>query len=262
MRPGLAGFSLVFSMVLFGLPASNFLDLGFFGWSGFLLSRSTFSGSSDGFRSPTIEDSVSWGAPNCGVSPSLSDAEISVRDESLQLSINPFLKPKVHFNAMSAKALKWQGNRVYDFAVSFGLLNTPKADVSYVANPEALVLNLIRVDEDGRAREAVVEWILNPWSSDYGRVKIRTPTGEKLVGSIEPDTSWHRIRVVGDWRTNNYLRIDVDGSSILLREQLLFETKPWSNSFDIYVELGNAWNNCQHTFAVSALYDNIEIFYR
>ena len=111
---------------------------------------------------------------------------------------------------------------VYAYAGQVSLPVVPFPNVDQTENPQAVHI-MIQL-WDGRnalfqsnktTREAVIYWDLNPWASDYGKIKVYTnPASLVETGiTLTPDTNWHSFEVVADLATQKYVSITIGGET-------------------------------------------------
>lgn len=112
----------------------------------------------------------------------------------------------------------------YTYTAQVRLPVLPAPDVRQTNNPQAVHV-MIQL-WDGRnglwpaakhTLEATIYWDLNPWTPDYGKIKIYsgsslTPTNSGLT--LKPDTAWHTLRVTADFQRQEYLGIEVDALKV------------------------------------------------
>lgn len=161
---------------------------------------------------------------------------------------------------------------VYKYSGEIKLPSLPKPDDTQQSNPQAVHIMIQLYDgnnqiwNEGKVSvEAAIYWDLNPWSADYGKIKVYTE-GLILVSTgilLPPDTDWHYFELVADFHTMKYTSITVgDQSKDLSTIKLAKVARPdWGNdlSFSITTESENASNNCDKVFYWETYFRNLNL---
>lgn len=126
-------------------------------------------------------------------------------------------KRNVWVNAIVAKPAPYYVQAWYRLSVSVRLPAIPKPDVNQQLNPEAVNLMLMLYLGDQVSREFPIVWCLNPWSPDYGQVLVYDDGEVKRTGvRLEPDTAWHRFVLAGDFASEWFDYMEIDGKKTSL----------------------------------------------
>lgn len=56
------------------------------------------------------------------------------------------------------------------------------------------------------------QWVLNPWSPLFKKIQCWTGSSWQVVGELEPDTRWHRVKFVLDYRRQQ-TQLLIDGKT-------------------------------------------------
>lgn len=111
----------------------------------------------------------------------------------------------------------------YRYSGQFQLADQPRPDASQVANPQSLHAMVQLWDGRNKlfaanreTREGAIYYDLNPWSADYGKIKVyRQSTQLQDVGLVvPPDTAWHSFELVVDLKTMEYVSVAIDGRTV------------------------------------------------
>jgi len=96
----------------------------------------------------------------------------------------------------------------------------PRADPNQTENPQAVHFMVQfwngRQGFEKISLEGAIYWNLNPWTSDYGGIKIYVkPLRLMDTGIIlSPDTSWHTFELVVDLAAGHYVSITIDDETM------------------------------------------------
>ncbi|MDZ8120496.1 hypothetical protein [Pontiella agarivorans] len=105
-------------------------------------------------------------------------------------------------------------NFVHDCGYSFRLPYLP-ATTNPVLNAQTLEGGLfIWNGEEQLDYGGAFQWILNPWTDEFGDVQVWTGFGTNewvTVGFLEPDTDWHDVRMQIDFQTQR-ASLSIDGN--------------------------------------------------
>lgn len=165
---------------------------------------------------------------------------------------------------------------VYKYSVETRLPLLPKADINQTRNPQG-IHTMIQM-YDGRnalwqankhTLEAVIYWELNPFTSEYGKIKIFTDPAYTLIDTgmkVTPDVRWHRFEIIADFIKQEYRSITIDGKTKNLSgTKLLSVSQPtWGEEVTLAITTESlpAWplSECTYTFSWSQAFRNI-LFY-
>ena len=120
-----------------------------------------------------------------------------------------------------------------------------------------------------RTLEGTIFWALNPWTSDFGKIKIYTyPLTLIDTGlTVPPDTSWHSFELVVNLADQTYVSIAVDGHTVDLQGVRLAQVyhPDWGSevSFSNTTEVQNAFpqSTCAHIFRFAAQFRDLRLSY-
>ncbi|MBP7688591.1 MAG: hypothetical protein KA765_11805 [Thermoflexales bacterium] len=111
---------------------------------------------------------------------------------------------------------------IYSYAGQVSLPVLPSANISQTANPQAVHLMIQFWDgrnalfpANQKTREGVIFWELNPWTADYGKIKVYVnPVALMDTGiTVTPDLNWHHFELTVDLTTQRYVGIRFDGAT-------------------------------------------------
>ncbi len=115
---------------------------------------------------------------------------------------------------------------MYRYKALFRLPDLPRPDTGYAKIPEAMHLMIQYYDGrdldnpmDRYSWDPAVYWDLNPWSPDYGQIKVyQNRAGDTLIPAatgitLAPDTLWHQAELVLDFAKRKYVSLTLDGSA-------------------------------------------------
>jgi hypothetical protein len=118
-----------------------------------------------------------------------------------------------------------------------------------------------------RTLEGTIFWQLNPWTADYGHIKIYTGP-LKLIDTgivVEPDTRWHSFELVVNFANQRYVSIVVDGERRDVSEVPLATVHhpDWGSdvSFAITAESLASWpqGGCPYVFKWGMRYRDLRL---
>lgn len=160
----------------------------------------------------------------------------------------------------------------YRYCASVRLPVLPQPNPAQIQNPEAVHL-MIQL-WDGRnalwtanqhTLEGTIYWNLNPWTSDYGHIKIYTYP-ETLVDTgiqVTPDTAWHRFSLAVDLVNRTYLFLTVDNQATNLSAFALAQVAhpDWGTNvaLNLTTESLASWPgaSCGNVFVWSTYFQNL-----
>lgn len=164
---------------------------------------------------------------------------------------------------------------VYEYTGQVNLPTLPISDTNQIKNPQAVHM-MIQL-WDGRnalfpsnktTLEGTIYWELNPWSTEYGKIKvytnplILTDTGIKLIPLST--THWHTFTLIADFRSQKYVSITIDGDTRNLSNfELARVPQPsWGKevSLSITTESLASWpqQSCTHIFSWPTRFRNLK----
>jgi hypothetical protein len=162
---------------------------------------------------------------------------------------------------------------VYSYAGQVSLPVLPAPNVNQLENPQAV--HMMIQFWDGRdalfpsnraTREGVIYWDLNPWTLDYGKIKVYI-NPIKLVDTgitIAPDLNWHTFEISVDLTNQRYVSITVDGQTRDLRQHELARVPQpsWGTEVALIIttESMASWpgDGCPYAFTWSTRFRNLE----
>jgi hypothetical protein len=160
----------------------------------------------------------------------------------------------------------------YRYKGEFSLPIVPLDDVSQAQNPQAI--HMMIQFWDGRSElhesnnhtlEAVIYWDLNPWTQDYGKIKVYAKPAILVDSGITltPDTNWHTFELVANLETQHYEFIVIDGMTADLSSVELAQVyqPEWGTdlSLSITTESLAAWPkaDCEYMFWWTTRFRNL-----
>ena len=207
----------------------------------------------------------------CCVQPDITDiAKYDYGDYS-ELHANVKLRNNITVNNIAAFKLKDRDLfGLQHFMVAQTKLPVlPKPDPNQELNPTAIYIGIILYDGPGKygppktSYEAVLSWVLNPWSDHYGNIEIALPGNQwKPVAYLEPDTEWHTLGVKADFKEMKYIflqveleRIDISGYNLATKDHPKWDIdiSAWVSCEAAHCDPGP---NCQNRFRWYQLYRN------
>lgn len=164
---------------------------------------------------------------------------------------------------------------VYEYIGQVNLPTLPISDVNRIKNPQAIHM-MIQL-WDGRnalfqsnktTLEGTIYWELNPWSTEYGKIKVYTKpitlTDTGIILTPISTTQWHTFTLVVDLRNQKYVSITIDGETRNLSNfELARVPQPsWGKevSLSITTESLASWpqQNCTNVFSWSTRFRDLE----
>jgi len=160
----------------------------------------------------------------------------------------------------------------YKYTGQFRLPALPNPALSQVENPQAV--HVMIQFWDGRnalyqsnktTLEGTIYWQLNPWESDYGKIKVYTEPLQLVDAGIAlaPDTEWHSFELAVDLVAQEYLYITIDGQRSELSGVDLAQVHhpEWGEdlSLSITTESLATWPQyeCTHVFKWTTYFRNL-----
>lgn len=150
-----------------------------------------------------------------GVAPvTTNDIETTHVPEYSELVANGDQRSIMAHNIMLKRIVDDEAtNFVHDCGYSFRLLYLP-ATANPVFNAQTLEGGLF-IWDGGEQLDygAAFQWVLNPWTSEFGAVQVWTGFGTnewRTVGFLQPDTNWHDVRMQIDFQTQ-MTSLSIDG---------------------------------------------------
>jgi hypothetical protein len=115
--------------------------------------------------------------------------------------------------------------------------------------------------------EGTIFWELNPWTADYGKIKVYTaPLNLIDTGLVvTPDTNWHSFELVIDLVNQKYVSVTIDGNTTDLNNILLAQVHhpEWGDdvSFNITTESLASWpgDGCPLVFKWTTRFRNLAL---
>lgn len=163
---------------------------------------------------------------------------------------------------------------VYSYKGQISLPVLPAADIGQIENPQAAHM-MIQL-WDGRnalyqsnktTLEGIIYWDLNPWTSDYGKIKIYVnPLTLVDTGiTLNSDTEWHTFELVVDLANQTYVSISIDEESRNLSHlQLAQVPQPaWGDEVALLITTESlaAWSGqtCPIVFTWATRFKDLEL---
>ncbi len=190
-----------------------------------------------------------------------------------QTYVNAIGYKPFHENFPDGKTISLGAYR-YRYKVRLPVL--PKADITQQENPDAVHMMIQLWDgrnalwqSDKRTMEFAIYWDLNPWTKDYGLIKLYTTnlalynTGIRLT----PDTNWHDFELVGDFERQKYISVTIDGNrkEVGLVSPVMVHQPTWGNeiSLTITTESMAAFPGigCENRFIWKTVFKDVELSY-
>ncbi|MEK7686078.1 MAG: hypothetical protein AAB466_11710 [Verrucomicrobiota bacterium] len=151
----------------------------------------------------------------------------------------------------------------YRYGARVRLPVVPKASTAQRQNPQAIHLMIQLWDgrnalwtANKQTLEGAVYWNLNPWTTDYGRIKVYThPLALADIGlMLTPDTNWHRFSLTVDFAARRYISVNIDDEAAEVGNVALAQVAQpgWGNevALSLTTESMAAWPqaNCAQVF--------------
>ncbi|MEU4217529.1 hypothetical protein [Actinoplanes sp. NPDC026623] len=57
------------------------------------------------------------------------------------------------------------------------------------------------------------QWVLNPWDSNFGKIRVWTGSSWAAAGYLKPDTAWHQVSFLVD-PAGQRVELSIDGTQI------------------------------------------------
>ena len=164
----------------------------------------------------------------------------------------------------------------YKYSAQIRLPVLPAPDVNQQQNSDAV--HIMAQVYDGRdalfpsnktTLEASIYWEINPWSADYGKIKVYTkPTTLIDTGIIiTPNTGWNSFQVIADFASKKYVSITINGQTKDLSSVDLAQVHQpsWGNEVALIIttESMATWpqTNCSNVFTWTTQFRNVELRY-
>ncbi len=118
--------------------------------------------------------------------------------------------------------------------------------------------------------EAVIYWELNPFTSEYGKIKIFTDPPYTLIDTgikVVPDLRWHTFELTADFKKQEYRSIVIDGKTKNLSgTKLISVYQPtWAEEVTLALTTESLpawpWQECTYVFSWSQEFRNV-LFYK
>lgn len=167
--------------------------------------------------------------------------------------------------------------KAYRYAGEFQLRGVPRPDARQRDNPEAIHMMIQLWDgssklfkSDDHTLEGTIYYDLNPWSPDYGKIKVyRYPIDLVETGiSLTPDTAWHTFALEVDLSKRRYVSVAVDARAVdLTRVELARVHQPtWGPevALNITTESLASWpqRTCELVFSWGTRFRDLIFEYR
>ncbi len=117
------------------------------------------------------------------------------------------------------------GLGLYRYSASVQLPVLPLPDIGQVANPQAVHLMIQLWDgrnalypSNKKSLEGTIYWDLNPWTADFGKVKVYTSSLDLIDTGVTlpPDLEWHSFALTIDLESRRYSSVTVDQETVEL----------------------------------------------
>jgi hypothetical protein len=115
--------------------------------------------------------------------------------------------------------------------------------------------------------EGAIYWDLNPWTQDFGKIKVYTgPLDLVDTGiTLTPDLEWHTLELVVDLESRRYVSITIDAESREIQDLELARVfhPDWGNevAVSITTESLAAWpgEDCEYVFVWTTRFKDLEL---
>lgn len=163
---------------------------------------------------------------------------------------------------------------VYRYTGQFRLPLLPAPNIEQRKNPEAGHMMIQFWDgrdalhqSGNRTLEGTIFWTLNPWTAEYGHIKIYTESlALRETGIvIMPDNQWHTFELTVDLASRKYVSVSIDREKGDVRGVPLATVyqPEWGNdiSLSITTESSASWpqNDCHYVFTWTMQYKDLEL---
>lgn len=152
----------------------------------------------------------------------------------------------------------------------------PIPDVNQLKNPQSVHMMIqlwdgrnVLYQNDKNTLEGAIYWELNPWSPDFGKIKVYTKPVNLIDTGIllTPDLEWHTFELVVNFENKKYVSITIDGTVKYLNTIDLAQVSQtsWGDdvSLTITTESMAAWPqpDCSNIFQWSTHFKDLEFSY-
>lgn len=165
----------------------------------------------------------------------------------------------------------------YKYTGEFRLSGTPVPDVTQRNNPQAIHAMIqfwdgrnALMNSNKTTREGAIYWDLNPWTPDYGKIKVYvkpvTLTATEIV--VTPDLQWHSFELVIDIIAERYVSITIDNQAKDLSDLELARVthNDWGNEVAMNITTESMatfpQGACSSIFTWTTDFRNIEFSYQ